>query len=116
LDLTGSDRADLQREWRASQARAPLVSIVVPTYNATRYLRSEDSVIAQTFEDWGLPLIEDGSRDKTMRLSQQSTAASPKIRAVEDTHGGPAVARNQGLRHSDPQSKSVISKRLLAHA
>jgi glycosyltransferase involved in cell wall biosynthesis len=89
--------------------RTPLVSIVVPTYNSARYLASTvDSIIAQTFDDWELVLIDDGSRDKTVQLSQQLAAGNPKIRAVTGSHGGPAVARNEGLRHSDPRSEFVI--------
>jgi glycosyltransferase involved in cell wall biosynthesis len=109
LDLTGSDRADLRHEERPSQVRAPLVSIVVPTYNSARYLASTvDSVTAQTFENWELVLIDDGSSDNTVQLSQQLAAGNPKIRAIAGSHGGPAVARNEGLRHSDPRSEFVI--------
>jgi glycosyltransferase involved in cell wall biosynthesis len=108
LDLMGSDRADLRREGRVSQ-RTPLVSIIVPTYNSARFLASTlDSVVAQTFEDWELVLIDDGSRDNTVQLSQQLAAGNSKIRAVAGSHGGPAVARNEGLRHSDPRSEFVI--------
>jgi glycosyltransferase involved in cell wall biosynthesis len=89
--------------------RAPLVSIVVPTYNSARYLASTvDSVTTQTFENWELVLIDDGSSDKTVQLSQQLAAGNPKIRAVAGGHGGPAVARNEGLRHTDPRSEFVI--------
>jgi glycosyltransferase involved in cell wall biosynthesis len=115
--LTGSDLADLQREGRASRAHGPLVSLVVPTYNTARYLASlDDSVIAQTYEDREPSVLKDGSRGKTVRLVQQLAAVNPSIRTVEDTHGGLAVAHNQGLWHSHSRSISVISKRLLAHA
>jgi len=89
--------------------RTPLVSIVVPTYNSARFLASTvDSVTAQTFEDWELVLIDDGSSDETVQLSEQLAAGNPKIWAVVGSHGGPAVARNEGLRHSDPRSEFVI--------
>ena len=107
--MTGSDQADLRHEGRASQRRPPLVSIVVPTYNSARYLASTvDSVIAQTFEDWELVLIDDGSSDTTVQLSQQLADGNPKIRAAVGSHGGPAVARNEGLRCSNPRSEFVI--------
>jgi glycosyltransferase involved in cell wall biosynthesis len=107
--LTGSDQADLRHEGRASQVRPPLVSIVVPTYNSALYLASTvDSVTAQTFEDWELVLLDDGSSDTTVQLSQQLADGNPKIRAAIGSHGGPAVARNEGLRHSDPRSEFVI--------
>ena len=107
--MTGSDQADLQNQRRVPQGRAPLVSIVIPTYNSARFLASTvESVIAQTFEDWELVLVDDGSSDKTVQLSQQLAAGNPKIRAVEGTHGGPSVARNEGLRHSAPRSEFVI--------
>lgn len=107
--MTGSELADFRRDGLASRGGAPLVSIVVPTYNSARFLASTiDSVIAQTFEDWELVLIDDGSSDKTVQLSQQLAAETAKIRAFEGTHGGPAYARNEGLRHSDPRSEFVI--------
>src|SRR5262245_43094191 len=108
-DLMGSDRPDLRHDGRASRDRAPLVSVVMPTYNSARFLASTvDSVAAQTFEDWELVLFDDGSSDETVQLSQRLAAANPKIRAVAGSHGGPAVARNEGLRHSDPRSEFVI--------
>jgi glycosyltransferase involved in cell wall biosynthesis len=67
-----------------------------------------DSVIAQTFEDWELVLIDDGSSDTTVQLSQQLADGNPKIRAAVGSHGGPAVARNEGLRRSNPRSEFVI--------
>ena len=107
--MTGSDQADLRHEGRISHGRAPLVSIVVPTYNSARFLMSTiDSVIAQTFQDWELVLADDGSSDTTVQMSQQLAAGNPKIRAVKGTHGGPAVARNEGLRHTDSRSEFVI--------
>ena len=108
-DFKGGDRADLQHEGPASPGRTPLVSIVVPTYNSARFLASTvGSIVAQTFEDWELVLIDDGSSDETVQLSRQLAAGNPKIRAVEGAHGGPAAARNGGLRHSDPRSEFVI--------
>src|SRR5262245_15648648 len=81
----------------------------MPTYNSARYLASTvDSVTAQTFEDWELVLLDDGSSDTTVQLSQQLADGNPKIRAAVGSHGGPAVARNEGLRHSDPRSEFVI--------
>jgi glycosyltransferase involved in cell wall biosynthesis len=105
----GRNQSDLRHEGRASQVRPPLVSIVVPTYNSALYLASTvDSVIAQTLQDWELVLLDDGSSDNTVQLSQQLADGNPKIRAAVGSHGGPAVARNEGLRHSDPRSEFVI--------
>ena len=87
----------------------PQVSIVTPTYNSGRYLRETvDSVLAQTFPAWELVLIDDGSTDGTLELSQEYARADPRIRLARGNHAGGAAARNRGLEHTDPRSPYVI--------
>lgn len=76
--------------------RPPLVSIVMPCFNAAHHLpTSIGSVLAQTFEDWELIAIDDGSRDATQEwlLRQQD----PRIRVHAQPNRGVSVARNAGL-------------------
>ncbi len=77
----------------------PLVSVVMPVYNAERYLgESVDSILGQTFQDWELLLVDDKSRDGSPELATQYAARDPRIRAIRlDTNGGSVRARNIGI-------------------
>lgn len=77
----------------------PLVSVIVPCYNATAYLkRCVDSVLAQTMPDFELILIDDCSTDGTYALMQQLAAADTRIELRQTVaNGGPGATRNVGI-------------------
>jgi len=80
----------------------PTVSIVVPTYNRARYIgRMIDSVIAQTYEDWELIIVDDGSDDGTADIVAgfKDRLGERLIYLVQD-HAGCCVARNTGIEAS----------------
>ena len=73
------------------------VSAVMPTYNAAGYLREAiDSVIAQSFTDWELIVIDDGSEDETPEILASVHDPRIKVRRLA-AHSGRAAARNAGL-------------------
>lgn len=76
----------------------PKVSIVVPVYNAEKYLhRCIDSVLAQTYSDWELLLIDDGSKDASGSICDEYTTKDGRIRVFHKENGGVSSARNLGL-------------------
>ena len=77
-----------------------IVSIVVPVYNAEKFLeRTIKSVQQQTMEQWELLLIDDASTDKSREIMRNYE--SEKIRCFYcDKNGGPAKARNIGLKEA----------------
>jgi glycosyltransferase involved in cell wall biosynthesis len=76
----------------------PTISIIMPTYNRADTLpRALASVLAQTFQDWELLVIDDGSTDDTQSLF---TNVDSRIRYIQQQNGGCYVARNHGLRLS----------------
>ncbi|WP_424943407.1 glycosyltransferase family 2 protein [Aliiroseovarius crassostreae] len=81
-------------------AQSPAVSVIIPTYNAARYLeRTVSSVQSQCFEDWELILADDASSDGTMDLARQLAAKDDRIRVLDTkTNGGAARARNRALK------------------
>jgi glycosyltransferase involved in cell wall biosynthesis len=84
-----------------SQRPAPLVSVVVPAYNAGLYLGAAlTSMRAQTVRDLEIIVIDDGSADDTAAVARQHAAEDPRIRLIshEKPSGRPSKARNSGLR------------------
>lgn len=80
-----------------SSAAIPLVSVVIPSYRRGHYIEETlASVFAQTFRDYEIIVVNDGSPDDTaVRL--QPLVASGKIRYHEQPNAGQAAARNKGL-------------------
>ncbi|HEY5402849.1 MAG TPA: glycosyltransferase [Pyrinomonadaceae bacterium] len=79
---------------------APLVSIIMPSFNAERYVaESIRSVLGQTFTDWELVVVDDGSVDRTAEVVCKLAAEDPRIRYVWRENGGQAAARNTGIRY-----------------
>lgn len=78
---------------------APLVSVVMPAYNAARYIEgSIRSVMAQTVTDWELIVVDDCSDDDTCRIVQTLAAADPRIRLVRsEANSGVAKTRNRAM-------------------
>lgn len=78
-----------------------LVSVIIPTYNRPEYVRKAvESVMAQTFQDWELILVDDGSIDGTNEVLQSYVRQDRRIRALRQANGGTAAARNAGLREA----------------
>ena len=83
----------------SSSGAAPAVSIVLPTFNRVDVIgRALDSVRQQTFGDFELLVIDDGSTDGTAELV--AGLGDPRIRVVRQANAGVYVARNLGLREA----------------
>ena len=77
---------------------APLVSIIMPSFNAERYVaESIRSVVRQTFTNWELVVVDDGSTDRTAEVVRRLADADARIRYVRRENGGQAAARNTGI-------------------
>ncbi|MBQ8394094.1 MAG: glycosyltransferase family 2 protein [Clostridia bacterium] len=76
----------------------PKLSIIIPVYNAEEYLAvSVGSIINQTFSDWELILVNDGSKDNSLRLCQEYSKQDFRIKVIDKKNGGAGPARNAGL-------------------
>ncbi len=94
LDLT---RALTPPEKLSPLISQPLVSIIIPAYNRSHLIeRAIRSVRAQTYTNWQLIIVDDGSTDDTRQL----LASTTDIEYHYQTNQGQGAARNTGLRHS----------------
>lgn len=74
------------------------ISVVVPVYNAGKYLaRCLDSICEQTYQNLEIILVDDGSTDHSLELEKQYQQHDNRIRVIAQKNSGPAVARNTGL-------------------
>ena len=77
------------------------VSVIVPIYNMEKYLgRCVDSILAQTFENLQILLVDDGSTDGSSLLCDELAEREDRITALHIAHAGPGAARNRGIRAS----------------
>ena len=73
-------------------------SLILPVYNVELYFKPcIDSLIGQTFSDFEVILVDDGSTDSSGKLCDEYAALDSRIRVVHQSNGGQASARNTGL-------------------
>lgn len=79
----------------------PKISVIVPVYNVEKYLCScIDSILAQTFTDFELLLIDDGSRDKSGEICDEYANKDCRVKVFHKENGGVSSARNLGIDES----------------
>mgnify|MGYP002553634754 CR=1 FL=1 len=77
---------------------SPLISIVVPVYNSENtFHRCIDGILNQTFTNWELLLIDDGSKDKSGEICDEYAVKDCRIKVFHKANGGVSSARNVGL-------------------
>lgn len=76
----------------------PEISIIVPVYNVEKYLkRCIDSILNQSFENFELILVDDGSTDNSGKIVDEYKSIDKRIRVIHKKNGGQGSARNRGL-------------------
>ena len=75
------------------------LSVIVPVYQVADTLhRCVDSIVSQTFSDWELILVDDGSPDDCGKICDEYAAKDTRIKVIHKTNGGLSDARNAGLQ------------------
>lgn len=79
----------------------PLVSVIVPVYNAEKHLRQcMDSIVNQTLQDIEIICVDDGSTDDSFSILQGYQAADSRIKCFRQENQYAGVARNHGMEHA----------------
>jgi len=87
----------------------PKVSIVVPIYNVEKYLRQcLDNILAQTFREIEVILVDDGSPDKCPQIVDEYAAKDERIVALHQPNGGYGVAVNKGIAAATGEYIGII--------
>jgi len=84
--------------FKKSKVLNTVVSIIIPTYNAEKFLKNcIDSVLVQTFKNFEILLIDDGSTDLSGKLCDEIALKDSRIRVFHKSNGGSSSARNYGI-------------------
>ncbi len=76
-------------------------SIIIPIYNASRYISGiVNNILQQKYRDFELLLIDDGSKDDSLSVCQSIAAVDSRVVVVSQENGGPSKARNAGLNNA----------------
>src|ERR1700761_3498976 len=88
----------------------PTVDVIIPGYNAAHFLPTAiDSVIAQSFEDWRIVLVDDGSKDDTAAvIAPYQARLGDKLKYVYQENRGLPAARNTAIRNSDSEFLALL--------
>jgi glycosyltransferase involved in cell wall biosynthesis len=87
----------------------PTVSVIMPAYKVEAYIgEAIESVIAQTYTDWELIVIDDGSPDESGAIAASYAASDPRIRVARQANGGLSSARNHGVRLARGEFMAIL--------
>jgi len=79
----------------------PIVSVVIPAYNAAAYVRQAiDSVLTQTYPDVEAVVVDDGSTDETGAIVDAIALGEPRVNVIHRSNEGRSTARNTGVEHA----------------
>ena len=89
-----------------SESSPPLVSVIIPTYNRCAILeRAIESVLGQTFTDYELIVVDDGSTDETADLLDRYRN---RVKVIRQENRGVSAARNTGIRASKGELVALL--------
>ena len=79
----------------------PLVSVIVPLYNAAPYIEEAlESIVASTYRPIEVVVVDDGSTDESLRVAQRFAAHHAEVRVLHHSNAGVSAARNHAIREA----------------
>ena len=93
-----------------------LVSVITPCYNGAKYLSETiESVINQTYENWEMIIVDDGSKDDSAEIAAGYSQKDPRIKLICQSNAGSAAARNNGISHAEGRYIALLDADDLWH-
>lgn len=93
-----------------------MISVIVPVYNVESYLnRCIDSILAQTYKDFEIILVDDGSNDNSGNICDSFSEEVENIKVIHQQNQGPAVSRNVGTDNARGQYITYIDSDDIVH-
>ena len=87
----------------------PTVTVVIPAYNATRYIAETiDTVLAQTYRNFEVVVVDDGSTDGTIKLITELGQRDSRIKLVSQANRGVSAARNTGIERAKGEYIAIL--------
>lgn len=78
-----------------------IISVIIPIYNAERFLsQCLDSILAQTFKNWELIAVDDGSTDNSLKILMAYAVKDSRIKIISKSNEGVSIARNTAINKS----------------
>jgi glycosyltransferase involved in cell wall biosynthesis len=75
-----------------------MISVIMPAYNASDFIgEALDSILSQTFQQFEIIVVDDGSTDNTLAILRQYAQKDPRITVIQNNHGGACKARNTAI-------------------
>lgn len=86
-----------------------LVSIITPIYNGEKYVAETiESVLKQTYPHWEMIIVDDGSKDNSAQIVRKFSDRDRRIVLIQQSNGGAAAARNNGIRCAKGQYIALL--------
>jgi glycosyltransferase involved in cell wall biosynthesis len=100
---------DLSDPLANENSALPLVSVIVGAYNAEEFIgRTLESVLAQTYQNMEVLVIDDGSTDRTLEIVNHYAAQNSRLKLLSESHLGICEARNKGIAASNGEFVAPI--------
>ena len=87
----------------------PLVSIIIPAFNAEKFIsETVNSVLTQSYTNWELIIVNDGSTDSTKNLIENFAQTDKRIQPIHQKNMGVSLTRNNGFKHATGQYIALL--------
>lgn len=94
----------------------PKLSVIVPVYNCQAFLsRTVDSILASTFQELEVILVNDGSADRSGEICDWYQANYPNVQVIHQVNSGPSFSRNQGMDRAKGEFLAFVDSDDLVH-
>lgn len=89
----------------------PLISVIVPVYNGEKFIhKCVDSILAQTYSNLEIILVDDGSSDTSAQICDEYTQKDARIKVIHQQNAGVSAARNTGIKNAQGEYISFIDQ------